>query len=93
MALPVRDKYYLRSLHEEISLFDRKLAHLWKHETFVSEDARASAAGKLSTKREQLVRTAREIAGNGVEFKASELPRSLSPVMDEPELGAASPTV
>ena len=72
-----RDKYYLRSLHEEIALFDRKLAHLLKFDTFASGKERDTAAGKLSTKREQLVRTARQLAEEGVEFKPAELPHSL----------------
>jgi hypothetical protein len=85
MATQVRDKYYLRSLHEEIGLFDRKLAHLLKHEPFASEQERDAAAGKLSAKREQLVRAARQMADEGIEFKNSELPRSLSPEDSRPE--------
>ena len=82
MALPVQDKYYLRSMHEEIGLYDRKLAHLLKHEIFSCEDDRASAAGKLATKRSQLVSTARKIAESGVEFKVSDLPRSMRSSLD-----------
>ena len=82
MAVPVRDKYYLRSMHEEIGLFDRKLAHLLKYETFASEEARAGAAVKLSTKRDQLVRAARELADSGVEFQAAGLPRSMRPALE-----------
>lgn len=66
-------------MHEEIDLLDRKLAHLWKHEVFASKEDRASAADKLSTKRSQLVRAARELTDSGVEFKDSGLPRSMRP--------------
>ncbi len=83
MATPVRDKYYLRTLHEEIGLFDRKLAHLLKYDSFASDQDRDTAAAKLAAKREQLVRAARQMADEGVEFKNSEVPRSLRG--DEPE--------
>ena len=78
MATPqVRDKYYLRSLHEEIDLFDRKLAHLLKYEAFPSEKERNAAAAKMSVKRGQLVKTAQQLAEEGIEFQSSQLPRSL----------------
>jgi len=86
-ALP-RDKYYLRSLHEEIALFDRKLAHLMKYETFASEKDRNSAAAKMSVKRGQLIKNAQQLVEEGVEFKNSDLPRSLR--ADEPETVAAA---
>ena len=85
MATQVRDKYFLRTLHEEIGLFDRKLAHLLKYENFASDKERDLAVGKLSTKREQLVRTAKLMAEQGIEFKNSELPRSLRNGEPEPE--------
>ena len=43
MATPVKDKYFLRTLHEEIGLFDRKLAHLLKYENFPSDRERDAA--------------------------------------------------
>lgn len=89
MATPVKDKYFLRGLHEEIGLFDRKLAHLQKYETFASDKERDAAVGKLMTKREQLVKAARQMAEDGIEFKSSELPRSLRPEDSEPEEAAA----
>lgn len=85
MATPVKDKYFLRGLHEEIGLFDRKLAHLLKYENFASDKERDAAAGKLTAKREQLVRAAKQMANEGVEFKNSELPRSLRPEDAEAE--------
>jgi hypothetical protein len=91
-AIAPRDKYFLRSLHQEIGLFDRKLAHLLNHETFTTEALRTAAANKLITKRNQLTITARQLAADGVEFKPSELPPSLRPddfVMPEPEPQAA----
>ena len=91
MATPIRDKYYLRTLHEEIGLFDRKLAHLQKYENFASDQERNLAVSKLTTKREQLVRTAREMTEQGIEFKNSEIPRSLRPEDAAPEPPTAAP--
>lgn len=100
MPTPVRDKYYLRSLHEEIALFDRKLAHLLRYETFPSEKDRNTAAAKMSVKRGQLVASARLLVEQGVEFLPSDLPRSMRadeaagemPVEDAPaEVAAAEP--
>jgi len=98
----VESKYYLRSVHAEIDLFDRRLAHLMKYDVFESEAARAAAARKLTLKREPLVKTAKRLAAEGVEFKDSELPRSFRPdglpapheVKAEPEVLAdvATPT-
>jgi hypothetical protein len=76
MATPAQDKYYLRTLHEEIDLFDRKLAHMLKYDTFTSDAERAASESKLKAKRELLVRTARQLAASGIDFKVSELPRS-----------------
>ena len=77
MATPTHDKYYLRTLHQEIDLFDRKLAHMLKYDTFASEAERTVSTGKMKAKRELLVLTARELVKEGIEFKPSELPRSL----------------
>ena len=41
-ALP-HDKYYLRSLHQEIDLYDRKLAYLDEYEVFASPTERDEA--------------------------------------------------
>lgn len=76
MAMPAQDKYYLRTLHQEIDLFDRKLAHMLKYGEPGNATDRTVSEGKLTAKRELLVRTARRLAADGVEFKVSELPRS-----------------
>jgi len=73
----VQDKYYLKSLHEEIGLYDRKLAHLAKYEVFASEADRDTAIGKMETKRATLARTAQKLVEEGIEFQQSDLPRSL----------------
>lgn len=83
MAAPVHNKYYLRTLHEEIDLFDRKLAHMLKYDTFATEAARKTSTNKMEAKRELLVKLARQLASEGIEFKASELPRSLRPEDNE----------
>jgi hypothetical protein len=80
-----RDKYFLRDLHQEIDLYDRKLAYLDKYADFASEADREEAADKLLAKRATLEKTARELAASGVEYREEELPRSFRPQHD-PEL-------
>ena len=50
------DKYFLKSLHQEIDLYDRKLAYLEKYAQFDSAADREGAANKLLTKRASLAR-------------------------------------
>ena len=76
MAAPAHDKYYLKTLHEEIDLFDRKLAHMLKYDSFATEAERVASASKMNAKRELLARTARQLVSEGIEFKPSDLPRS-----------------
>jgi hypothetical protein len=78
MARPVppRDKYFLRSLHQEIDFYDRKLAYVDKHVVFATPAEREEAKGKLITKRAALEKTAKELAASGVEYNEAELPRS-----------------
>ena len=76
MAAPAHTKYFLKTLHEEIDLFDRKLAHMLKYEAFATDAARKSSASKMQAKRELLAKTARQLASEGIEFKTSDLPRS-----------------
>lgn len=94
MATPAPSKYYLKSLHEEIALFDRKLAHLMRYETFPSEKERNAAAAKMSVKRGHLVQTAKQLIEQGIEFQDSERPRSLRPeeAAIEAPPAAGSPT-
>jgi hypothetical protein len=76
MKSPARDKYFLRSLHQEIDLFDRKLAYLAKYVAFASDADREEAEKKMVAKRATLEKTARELAAAGIEFNPAELPRS-----------------
>jgi hypothetical protein len=89
MAAIVADKYHLKTIHEEIDLFDRKLAHLEKYEKFDSDEERDQATRKLTLKRETLVQTALRLAAEGVEFKPNDLPRSLRP-KDDPAIAVAA---
>jgi hypothetical protein len=82
----VQDKHYLKSVHQEIDLYDRKLAHLNKYDVFASDADRETAAQKMNGKRELLVRTARRLASEGIEFKDSDLPRSFRPVIAASEM-------
>lgn len=79
MRTVVQDKYFLRDLHREIDLFDRKLIHMLKHEAFATDALRDAATRKLATKRESLAITARTLAASGIEFHEHELPRSFRP--------------
>lgn len=89
MAAIVADKYHLKTIHEEIDLFDRKLAHLAKYEKFESDEERDQATRKLTLKRETLVQAALRLAAEGVEFKPNDLPRSLRP-KDDPAIASAA---
>jgi len=77
MKKPVpHDKYFLRSLHQEIDLYDRKIAYLEKYAEFDSTADREGAESKLLSKRESLAQTARQLVAEGVEFSPADLPRS-----------------
>ena len=71
-----RDKYFLRSLHQEIDLYDRKLAYLENYVQFASMADREGAEGKLLAKRASLAETAKQLVADGVEFNRADLPRS-----------------
>lgn len=73
---PPHDKYFLRDLHQEIDLYDRKLAYLNKYVEFASPADREEAQERLLAKRAPLEKTARELAASGVEFEDKYLPRS-----------------
>jgi hypothetical protein len=92
MATVIADKYHLKSIHEEIGLFDRKLAHLMKFEKFDTPAARDEAARKLTVKRETLVQTAHRLVAQGIEFKRGDLPRSMRP-NDEPDAVVPIPEI
>jgi hypothetical protein len=70
------DKYFLKSLHQEIDFYDRKIAYLGKYVEFESVADREGAENKLLTKRASLAETARQLVAEGVEFNRSDLPRS-----------------
>lgn len=76
------DKYFLRSLHQEIDLYDRKLAYLDKYGQFDSPADRKEAEGRLLSKRSPLAETARQLVADGVEFNPAELPRSFRVATD-----------
>jgi hypothetical protein len=48
---PRRDKYFLRDLHREIDLYDRKLAYIGKFAEFASPLDREEAEKSLLAKR------------------------------------------
>jgi hypothetical protein len=76
MSAQLQDKYQLKSLHEEIDLFDRKLAHLLRYEEFACDADRDAAVKRMNAKRELLARAARQMVHDGIAYNASELPRS-----------------
>lgn len=71
-----RDKYFLKSLHQEIDLYDRKLAYLDKYMVFDTPADKEQAESKILSKRASLEKSARELAASGVEFNQADLPRS-----------------
>jgi hypothetical protein len=70
------DKYFLKSLHQEIDLYDRKLAYLEKFVQFASTADREGAENKLLAKRATLAEKAKQLVADGVEFNRTDLPRS-----------------
>jgi hypothetical protein len=77
MKKPARnDKYFLRDLHQEIDLYDRKLADLTKYVEFASPEDRDEAEKRLLAKRAPLEKAARELVASGVEYESKDLPRS-----------------
>jgi hypothetical protein len=81
---PPHDKYFLRDLHKEIDLYDRKLAYLDTFVEFLTPADREEAQDKLRSKRAPLEKTARQLAASGVEFAPEDLPRSFRPESIEP---------
>jgi len=78
------DKYYLRDLHQEIDLYDRKLAYMDKYEEFASAEEREEAEKKLLAKRAPLEKTALQLVASGVEYDQKDLPRSFRAMSVEP---------
>jgi len=76
MQVKPAGKYELKDLHQQIDLFDRKIAYCQSHESFDSDQARAAALHKLVTKRENLVKTALDAVDRGIECDPRYLPRS-----------------
>jgi hypothetical protein len=70
-----RDKYFLRDLHQEIDLYDRKLAYN-KLAEFTSAAERQEAEKSLLAKRAPLEKAALALAASGVEYEEKDLPRS-----------------
>jgi hypothetical protein len=89
-SAPPKDKYFLRDLHQEIDLYDRKLAYLEKHVNFASPADREEAEKKLLSKRAPLEKTALELVASGVEYEEKDLPRSLRTRHIEPSSGEKS---
>ena len=71
-----RDRYFLRDLHREIDLYDRKLAYLGQFVGFASTADREEAENRLLARRAPLERMALELLASGVEFEKKDLPRS-----------------
>lgn len=91
MPVLAQGRYQLKSLHEEIDLFDRKMAHVLRYEQFASDAERAAELKRLTTKRELLVRAAAQMVHDGIEYNDAELPRSFRAEQDSavPETVAA----
>ena len=85
MKKPVslRDRYFLRDLHQEIDFYDRKIAYLDKFVEFASPVDREDAEKKLLAKRAPLEKAALELQKSGIEFDAKDLPRSFRAMEQE----------
>lgn len=77
------DKYFLRDLHQEIDLYDRKLAYLENYEEFASPEDRKLAEKGLRAKRAPLEKAALELAASGIEYDEKNLPRSFRAMSPE----------
>jgi len=88
-----RDKYFLRDLHQEIDLYDRKLAYIDKFVAFSSPRDREEAEKTLLAKRALLEKAALELAASGIEFAEKDLPRSFRATNLEPVVGGESLTL
>lgn len=75
------NKYHLRDLYQEISLYDRKINHCRNYEAFESDAERAEAIAKLESKREALVKVASAMTDRGVEYSLNDVPRSMKEAM------------
>lgn len=84
---PRRDRYFLRDLHQEIDLYDRKLAYLENFAEFASPADREQAEKALLAKRAPLEKAALELAASGVEYEEKDLPRSFNTM--DPERDSA----
>lgn len=90
---PRHDKYFLRDLHQEIDLYDRKLAYLEQYAEFGSPEEREEAARALRAKRAPLEKSALQLVASGVEFEEKDLPRSLRAMNLERKGGEGSLTL
>lgn len=90
---PRRDRYFLRDLHQEIDLYDRKLAYLEKFVEFASPADREVAEKELLAKRAPLEKVALELAASGVEYDEKDLPRSFSTINLERNVGRKNLTL
>jgi len=81
---PRHDRYFLRDLHQEIDLYDRKLAYLDKFVEFASSVDREEAKSRMLAKRAPLEKTALELVASGVEYEEKDLPRSFRTMNLEP---------
>lgn len=92
-AAAPRDKYFLRELHQEIDLYDRKLAYLENFVEFASPADREEAEKKLLAKRAPLEKNARDLVASGVEYDEKDLPRSFRAAGVEPVSTDKRPTL
>ena len=86
-------KYALRDLHEQIDLFDRKIAYCETHEKFDSEQERSTTLQKLTTKRGTLVKNALAMAERGIQCEAKYLPRSFKKAAEPAEGTESLPSI
>jgi hypothetical protein len=77
MQARTASKYQLKDLHQEIGLYDRKIAHCQNVQKFDCEEDRSREIEKLGKKRQALVKSAAAMASLGIEYDPNQLPLSL----------------
>lgn len=86
------NKCTLRSLHQEIDLLDRKLAHMARYDLSPAGPARDAVEHKLVQQREKIEKKARQMMVDGVSYIDSDLPRSFRPATPATVLAGQSVT-
>ena len=73
----IHDKYFLKDLLREIDLYDRKIEHLSHHTNPEADANRDRNVKSATTRRDNLIVTARKLMTEGIEYDDNALPTSM----------------